>query len=113
MGKIQKRKIGYLALLVLGICLILEFLIPPRQKYHVIDFENDLKLTAEFYAEYKKAIANNNDWVKDAETVALCVAGYPNIDGIQPAQIDMETAKDGMFIVTILSRSLSDDSIDS
>lgn len=117
MKKKQKKQISYLIFLVLVLSVIvvmvsIDFLKPPREKYHAIDFENDSLGWANFFADYKKAIVQGDDWVKNAETLALRVAGYPNIDNIPPQKIDVETTKDGMVIVTILSRWLMDDSIE-
>ena len=116
MGKMQKKKIGRLIFLILGLSIIvgvrlIEFFKPPREKYHAIDFENDSSWGAIFFTDYKKAIAQNDGWVKDAETIALRVAGYPNDDNIPPEKVDVEIDKDGKMIVTVLSRRLMDDSV--
>ena len=112
----QKKQIGCLVFLGLALGVIvgislLEFLKPPREKYHTIDFENDSSWRANFFAEYKKAISQRDDWVKDAETLALRIAGYPNEDNIPPANVDVETTKDGTVIVTVLSKWGGDDSV--
>jgi hypothetical protein len=97
--------------LIVGICLF-EFFKPIREKYHAIDFENDPVLwRANFLVEYKEAITHDENWVKDPETLALRVAGYPNDDNIPPEKIDREKTENGIVIVTILSGRLMDDSI--
>ena len=111
----QKKASGWLIflILVLGIVAgasIRELLKSPRDKYGAIDFKSN-SWRAEFISEYQQAIENEDLWVKDVETVALRIAGYPNADKIPPERVEVETAQAGKVIVTILSRRLMDDSI--
>lgn len=111
----QKIRLGRFILALLALCILvaclIKFVKPPREKYQEFDFESGLIPEREFYAAYKEAIALNTDWVKNPEMVALRVAGYPNIDKIDPEKVEMETNADGITIVVVLSPRLMDDSI--
>ena len=112
----RKRKVGYFVLLVLGLSIIVGvisviFFKSPREKYHTIDFEDDSSWRHEFFTEYNNAVTENDDWVKNAEIVALRVAGYPNDDNVSPEKIDVKMDNDGITVVTVLSPRLMGDSI--
>ncbi|MCP4539268.1 MAG: hypothetical protein GY832_19200 [Chloroflexi bacterium] len=62
---------------------------------------------------YQEACDNRESWTKDPVDVALYVAGYPNIEGSEPDQINVFDIGSGRISVVIMEDSLLDDSIRS
>lgn len=77
----------------------------PREKYRVLDFDKE-----QWVAQWT-TIHGSGDWLKDPETMALRMAGYPNEYGSPPEKIDSVRSQDDKVIITILSLNLRDDSI--
>lgn len=109
----RKRGCFFLLGLVTSVILILvvvKLLESPRDKYRTIDFENDIWM-ADFVKDYQQAVIDDDEWIKNAEIVGLRVAGYLNVDKVPPEKVHLETNREGNVVVTILSRTLMDDSI--
>jgi hypothetical protein len=92
----------------------LELRLPLKDKesYGAYDFAKDPWL-ASFAQEYKDARLNHSSWVVDPIALALRVAGYPNIDGTNPDQVDIYYVNSTKLVVVIKDFGLMDDSVES
>jgi hypothetical protein len=77
--------------IIIGLIGLFTFELRPQQyadrdNYRTDNFEKD-PWSVSFNQEYKEARQNHASWVKDPITLALRVAGYPNIDGADPDEI--------------------------
>jgi hypothetical protein len=86
----QTKWLWFLIPAVLGfafLAAIIHGLQPPdRGDYRVIDFKSD-PWQADFWLDYQGALAENADWVKDPQIIALRIAGYPNITSVRVKQV--------------------------
>jgi hypothetical protein len=83
-----------------------------KDEYRDIDIENlDTFYIPEFWDQYSQAVAEKEFWVTDPVTVALRFSGYPNIDGIKPAQIVVYSFTEDNIMVVVTWKNLMDDSI--
>ncbi len=83
-----------------------------RDKYRTFDFDNEPRFTS-FNQEYNDPRLNDTNLVADPIALALRVAGYPNIDGINPDQVYIYYVSPTQLTVVIKSYGLMDDSLES
>lgn len=107
----KKSSIILLSLgLVLIVYLLVNSLSNQRSSYYTYDFANTSHLQS-FNQEFAAARQTQEAWISDPVAIALRVAGYPNLDRIEPDEVKVSKDENNMVSVVIKKFNLMDDSV--
>lgn len=84
--------------------------IESRESYRTFRLFEDPRFNY-FLQEYEDARQNHASWIADPITVALRIAGYPNVDGTSPDEIHSYYENSTKVAVIIQDSHLMDDSV--